>query len=85
MTFKTLITGFPRIGSQRELKKALESYWAGKSSIEDLQKIASELRKKNWLYQKNKGIDIISCNDFSFYDNMLDTAFMLNAIPERFE
>ena len=85
MTFKTLITGFPRIGSQRELKKALESYWAGKSSIEDLQKIASELRKKNWLYQKNKGIDLISCNDFSFYDNMLDTAFMLNAIPERFE
>ena len=85
MTFKTLITGFPRIGSQRELKKALEGYWAGKSSIEYLQKIASELRKKNWLYQKNKGIDLISCNDFSFYDNMLDTAFMLNAIPERFE
>jgi len=85
MTFKTLITGFPRIGSQRELKKALESYWAGKSSIEDLHKIASELRKKNWLYQKNKGIDLISCNDFSFYDNMLDTAFMLKAIPKRFE
>jgi len=85
MTFKTLITGFPRIGSQRELKKALESYWTGKNSIEDLQKIASELRKKNWLYQKNKGIDLISCNDFSFYDNMLDTAFMLNVIPERFE
>jgi 5-methyltetrahydropteroyltriglutamate--homocysteine methyltransferase len=85
MTCKTLITGFPRIGEHRELKKALESYWAGKSSIEDLQKTASELKKKHWLYQKNRGINFISCNDFSFYDNMLDTAVMLNAIPERFK
>ncbi len=85
MTCKTLITGFPRIGEHRELKKALESYWTGKSSIEDLQKTASELKKKHWLYQKNRGINFISCNDFSFYDNMLDTAVMLNAIPERFK
>lgn len=80
----TFITGFPRIGERRELKKGLESYWTGKISIEDLQKTASDLRRKGWLYQKNKGIDFISCNDFSFYDNMLDTAVMLNAIPERF-
>jgi 5-methyltetrahydropteroyltriglutamate--homocysteine methyltransferase len=85
MNGKTLITGFPRIGEKRELKKALESYWSGKSSVSELEKTAAELRKKHWLIQKNKGIDFISCNDFSLYDNMLDTIVMLNAIPERFK
>ena len=85
MTNKTLITGFPRIGEKRELKKALESYWTGKSSIKKLQKSSSELRKKHWHYQKDKGVDLISCNDFSLYDNILDTIVMLNAIPDRFK
>ena len=84
MTKKTLITGFPRIGEHRELKKALENYWAGKSTLQDLESAAYEIRKKNWLKQKNAGIDFISSNDFSYYDNMLDTALMLNAVPERF-
>ena len=84
MTKKTLITGFPRIGEHRELKKAVENYWAGKSSLHDLESAAYEIRKKNWLKQKAEGIDFISSNDFSFYDNMLDTALMLNAVPERF-
>lgn len=84
MTTQTLITGFPRIGEKRELKKALEAYWSGQSSVEELQYVAYELRKKHWLYQEYQGIDFISCNDFSFYDHMLDTAVMLNAIPERF-
>jgi 5-methyltetrahydropteroyltriglutamate--homocysteine methyltransferase len=84
MTIKTLITGFPRIGEKRDLKKALERYWNGQSSIDDLQFTASEIRKQNWLYQKNKGIDLISCNDFSYYDIMLDTIVMLDAIPKRF-
>jgi 5-methyltetrahydropteroyltriglutamate--homocysteine methyltransferase len=84
MTINTLVTGFPRIGEKRELKKALESYWAQKISSEDLHRTASEIRKRNWLYQKNNGIDLISINDFSLYDNMLDTVVMLDAVPERF-
>lgn len=81
---RTVVTGFPRMGENRELKKALEGYWAGKISREDLEKTARQIRKKHWLLQKEKGIDLISCNDFSLYDGMLDTAVMLGAIPKRF-
>jgi 5-methyltetrahydropteroyltriglutamate--homocysteine methyltransferase len=84
MENKTLITGFPRIGEHRELKKALEARWSGALSADELQKTASSIREKHWLLQKEKGIDLISCNDFSLYDNMLDTIVMLNALPERF-
>lgn len=84
MQVKTLITGFPRIGKKRELKKALESYWVGTTDSHTLHEAASELKKEHWLLQKDKGIDLISVNDFSLYDNMLATAVMLNAIPERF-
>ena len=85
MKIKTTITGFPRIGEKRELKKALEDYWAERSSLSKLQTVSSELRKRHWQYQKEYGIDLISCNDFSWYDNMLDTAVVLGAIPERFK
>lgn len=84
MSAKNYIVGFPRIGEQRELKKALESFWAKNSSFEEVEKVASKLKKRHWGYQKEAGIDLISSNDFSLYDNMLDTAVMLNAIPERF-
>ena len=84
MTNKTLITGFPRIGENRELKKALESYWSGKTAIAELENAARQLRKKHWLLQKNAGIDFISVNDFSLYDNMLDMQVMVGAIPKRF-
>ena len=84
MTKKTLITGFPRMGENRELKKALENYWAGKSSLNDLESAAEKIRKNNWIKQKEAGVDFISSNDFSYYDNMLDTAVMLNAVPSRF-
>jgi 5-methyltetrahydropteroyltriglutamate--homocysteine methyltransferase len=84
MKQKTLITGYPRIGENRELKKALEAYWAGNISIDELKKTAAELRKTHWLFQKEAGIDFISVNDFSYYDAMLDTCIMLGAIPERF-
>ena len=85
MKFKTTVTGFPRIGENRELKKALEQFWAGKISLQSLQQISSDLRKRHWLLQLEKGIDLISCNDFSWYDQMLDTAVMVNAIPPRFQ
>jgi 5-methyltetrahydropteroyltriglutamate--homocysteine methyltransferase len=84
MAIKTLITGFPRIGEHRELKKALEDYWARNISFDEVEAAARALRKKHWHLQKDAGIDFISANDFSLYDNMLDTMVMLNAIPERF-
>ncbi|MCD6191006.1 MAG: 5-methyltetrahydropteroyltriglutamate--homocysteine S-methyltransferase, partial [Sulfurimonas sp.] len=81
---KNYVVGFPRIGEQRELKKVLESFWAKKSSFSEVEKVASELKKRHWNYQKDASIDFISSNDFSLYDNMLDTSIMLNAMPLRF-
>jgi len=81
---KNYIVGFPRIGEQRELKRVLESYWAKNCSFDEVQKVASELKKRHWDYQRDAKIDFISSNDFSLYDNMLDMAVMLGAIPKRF-
>lgn len=82
---KNLVVGFPRIGEQRELKKVLELFWSKKSSFDEVQKVASILKQRHWSYQKEADIEFISCNDFSLYDNMLDTAVMLGATPKRFE
>jgi len=82
---KNYIIGFPRIGEQRELKKVLESFWAKKVPFDEVQKVASELKKRHWSYQKEAGIEYISSNDFSLYDNMLDTIILLGAIPQRFQ
>jgi len=82
---KNYIVGFPRIGEQRELKKVLELFWAKKTDFSEVKKVASELKKRHWHYQKDAGIDYISSNDFSLYDNVLDTAIMLGAIPKRFQ
>ncbi len=76
--------GYPRIGSQRELKKANEQYWAGKISALELEQTAKNLLHQNWQLQKDAGIDIIPCNDFSYYDQVLDTSLMVGAVPERF-
>jgi len=78
------IVGFPRIGEKRELKFALESFWAGKSDFNEVKSVAKELRARHWKYQQDAGIDLISVNDFSLYDNMLDMAVTLGAIPARF-
>ncbi len=82
---KNYVIGFPRIGEKRELKKALESFWEGGCEFSEVRKVAKELRKRHLLYQKNSKIEYISVNDFSFYDNMLDTALMINAISKRFK
>ncbi|WP_407185195.1 5-methyltetrahydropteroyltriglutamate--homocysteine S-methyltransferase [Bradyrhizobium centrosematis] len=74
--------GTPRIGPRRELKFALEKYWAGKISEQQLQEDASGLRAANWARQKSIGITIIPSNDFSLYDHVLDTSVMVGAIPE---
>jgi len=82
---KNIITGYPRIGEKRELKFALEDFWSQKISFEKLESIAKNLRKKHWKYQKYEGLDLISINDFSFYDTVLDTSVMLGAVPQRFQ
>ncbi|MCH2038219.1 MAG: 5-methyltetrahydropteroyltriglutamate--homocysteine S-methyltransferase, partial [Rickettsiales bacterium] len=76
--------GFPRMGLQRELKKALEAYWKGKSSEDELQSVARELRERHWKMQQESGIEHIPSNDFSFYDHVLDTIAMVGAVPARY-
>jgi len=77
--------GFPRIGKNRELKKALEAYWAGRADLASLQETARQLRAEHWTLQKDLGIDHIPSNDFSFYDQVLDTTCMVGAVPSRFQ
>jgi 5-methyltetrahydropteroyltriglutamate--homocysteine methyltransferase len=74
--------GTPRIGPRRELKMALESYWSGKSDEKSLVETARSLRAANWARQKSLGISVIPSNDFSFYDQVLDTSVMVGAIPD---
>ena len=81
---KTAVVGYPRIGTLRELKFALEKYFRKETSADELTQTAKELRKIHWLTQKEAGIDYITSNDFSYYDIVLDTAFLLNIIPERY-
>jgi 5-methyltetrahydropteroyltriglutamate--homocysteine methyltransferase len=76
--------GYPRMGANRELKKASEQYWSEKISAHQLMQTGKDIRKYNWQLQKNAGIDVIPCNDFSFYDQVLDTSLMVGAVPERY-
>ncbi|MBF2755235.1 MAG: 5-methyltetrahydropteroyltriglutamate--homocysteine S-methyltransferase [Gammaproteobacteria bacterium AqS3] len=76
--------GFPRIGARRELKMALEAYWAGQSGQDELLKVGSELRKKHWQLQADMGIELVPVGDFAFYDQVLNTSCMLGAVPPRF-
>lgn len=76
--------GYPRIGSQRELKKACEAYWSGKTTYKNLLQVGRNIRHENWQLQKQAGIDLIPSNDFSFYDQVLDMSLMVNVIPERY-
>ena len=77
--------GFPRIGPRRELKTATEAYWAGKIDQTALLEAAAALRAATWQRQRNAGIDVIPSNDFSLYDQVLDTSVMLGAIPEIYQ
>ena len=81
---KSYVTGFPRIGEQRELKKALESYWAGKCDYDALERVAAELKDRHIKYQLDAWSGLISVNDFSYYDLMLDTSVLFGVIPQRF-
>ncbi len=83
MTF-TANLGTPRFGAKRELKSALESFWKGKLDEAGFLAVCAELRRQNWQLQQDAGIDFIPSNDFSPYDQMLDTAAMLGAVPARY-
>ena len=78
------VSGFPRIGQNRELKRAIEGYWKSKNGVDTVRATAADLRKRHWNLQKSAGIDLIPSNDFSYYDQMLDTAILLNVIPQRY-
>lgn len=73
--------GFPRIGAKRELKFALESYWKGTSSRDELKALGAQLRQRHWQHQA--GLDLAPVGDFAFYDQVLDMSFTLGNLPER--
>ncbi|MCB0016181.1 MAG: 5-methyltetrahydropteroyltriglutamate--homocysteine S-methyltransferase [Anaerolineales bacterium] len=82
---RTANLGYPRIGAHRELKFALERYWNGTSNVTSLKDTAHTLRQETWQLQHSLGLDILPSNDFSFYDQVLDTIAMVGAVPSRFE
>jgi 5-methyltetrahydropteroyltriglutamate--homocysteine methyltransferase len=73
--------GFPRIGAKRELKFALEKYWKGESSRDELKAVGAQLRERHWNDQA--GLDFAPVGDFAFYDQVLDMSFTLGNLPER--
>jgi 5-methyltetrahydropteroyltriglutamate--homocysteine methyltransferase len=73
--------GFPRIGARRELKFGLEAYWKGESSRDTLKALGAQLRQRHW--ERQSALDFVPVGDFSFYDQVLDTSFMLGNLPER--
>ncbi|GAA6030421.1 hypothetical protein JCM8097_009100 [Rhodosporidiobolus ruineniae] len=83
MTLSSVL-GFPRIGAKREVKKATEAYWAGKISVDELQKVAKEQRLARWQAIKDQGVDIVPSGDFTLYDHVLDFNYTFNIIPSRF-
>jgi len=81
--FTATVTGSPRIGPHRELKRATEGYWAGRTSRSELEAVAATLRRDMWSGLAAAGLDSVPVNTFSYYDQMLDTAVMLGALPAR--
>jgi 5-methyltetrahydropteroyltriglutamate--homocysteine methyltransferase len=77
--------GFPSIGAQRELKKALESYWKGDIAADALHAVAKSIRAENWKRQQDAGIAVIPSGDFAYYDQVLNHTLMFGAIPKRYD
>lgn len=76
--------GYPRIGAQRELKFALESFWKGAASEADLLATGRTLRERHWNAQRDAGLDFVTVGDFAWYDQVLQTAALLGALPTRY-
>ncbi len=81
----THILGFPRIGSQRELKRAQELFWGGSINEDELKSKAQVIKEDNWQTIADSGIDLVPVGDFSLYDHILDTSVMLGVVPDRFK
>ncbi|KIY49306.1 5-methyltetrahydropteroyltriglutamate-homocysteine S-methyltransferase [Fistulina hepatica ATCC 64428] len=78
------VLGFPRIGANREVKKAVEAYWGGKVPYEGVTKVAADVKKASWTSVKEKGVDFIPSGEFSLYDHVLDHSAAFNVIPKRY-
>src|SRR5690606_12564806 len=76
--------GFPRIGRDRELKKALEAHWKGELNEAGLCAVGRELRARHWQVQKDAGIELLPVGDFAWYDQVLTHSLAFGVIPERF-
>jgi 5-methyltetrahydropteroyltriglutamate--homocysteine methyltransferase len=83
-SIQTAVLGFPRIGRDRELKTALESFWRGEIPATALDRVAGTVRRRQLSDAAVAGIDVLPSNDFSLYDHVLDTALMVGAVPRRF-
>ncbi|KPC54302.1 5-methyltetrahydropteroyltriglutamate--homocysteine S-methyltransferase [Amantichitinum ursilacus] len=78
------VLGFPHIGAQRELKQALEQFWRGDIDENALAQTGAQLRRTHWQWQRQAGLDSVAVGDFAWYDQMLNTAVLLGALPRRF-
>jgi 5-methyltetrahydropteroyltriglutamate--homocysteine methyltransferase len=81
---ESTVLGYPRIGAQRELKKATEAFWAGRETAAGLEETAAGLRRQTWQTLRDAGLSDLPSNTFSLYDHVLDAAVMVNAVPKRF-
>ncbi|MBB3191461.1 5-methyltetrahydropteroyltriglutamate--homocysteine S-methyltransferase [Halomonas cerina] len=81
----THVLGYPRIGADRELKKATEAYWQGKIERKTLEAEGRELRRRHWADQRAAGLDLVTVGDFAFYDQVLNVSTLLGAVPDRFD
>jgi 5-methyltetrahydropteroyltriglutamate--homocysteine methyltransferase len=79
---RTAVLGLPRMGPNRELKHALESYWAGSTGEAELRETAWGLRAASWGRTRAAGVDVVPCGDVSLYDHVLDAAWAIGAIPD---
>jgi 5-methyltetrahydropteroyltriglutamate--homocysteine methyltransferase len=76
--------GFPRIGVQRELKRAVEAYWSGAQTAGQLHETGAELRARHWAVQAKAGLDLVPVGDFAWYDQILEWSTLIGAVPARF-
>ncbi|KXN86423.1 putative 5-methyltetrahydropteroyltriglutamate--homocysteine methyltransferase [Leucoagaricus sp. SymC.cos] len=79
------VLGFPRIGANREVKKAVEAYWTGKITAEELDKTAADVKKASWISVKAQGVDLVPSGEFTLYDHVLDHSAAFNVIPKRYD
>ncbi|MDJ0313960.1 5-methyltetrahydropteroyltriglutamate--homocysteine S-methyltransferase [Arthrobacter sp. H35-D1] len=80
------LLGYPRIGRRRELKKAIESFWAGKIDAAALETAAQDIQLGTARRLAELGLTEAAAipGTFSYYDQVLDAATHIGAVPARF-